>query len=243
MKKYTILLLLSSVIFISNAQDDIKRASPPMKYEVKNNSSYDDDSLKAYIKREVNKNYPDSARRDSIQGVVHMAFKINSDSSISGIGFISKCCEGYGMDSVSQKIISSIPKSILGRVKGKDSTKIVTVALVFLLMPKEEQVFYLVERTAVFPGGESKLYEFIRNNVVYPQFAMEEGIEGRVMVQFVIEKDGRISNVKTVGNEIGYGLEREAIRVVKKMPKWKPAEQGGEKVRMKFTLPILFKVM
>ena len=103
----------------------------------------------------------------------------------------------------------------------------------------EEEIFLIVEDQASFPGGEAKLYEFIRNNVKYPQLAKETGIEGTVFVQFVVEKDGTLSNVQAL-RKIGGGCDEEAIRVVKSMPKWKPGSQRGRNVRCSFTIPIKF---
>ena len=103
----------------------------------------------------------------------------------------------------------------------------------------EEEIFLIVEDQASFPGGEAKLYEFIRNNVKYPELAKETGIEGTVFVQFVVEKDGTLSNVQAL-RKIGGGCDEEAIRVVKSMPKWKPGSQRGRNVRCSFTIPIKF---
>lgn len=103
----------------------------------------------------------------------------------------------------------------------------------------EEEIFLIVEDQASFPGGEAKLYEFIRNNVKYPELAKETGIEGTVFVQFVVEKDGSLSNVQAL-RKIGGGCDEEAIRVVKSMPKWKPGSQRGRNVRCSFTIPIKF---
>ena len=101
----------------------------------------------------------------------------------------------------------------------------------------EEEIFLIVEDQASFPGGEAKLYEFIRNNVKYPQLA--KGITGRVFLTFVVEKDGTLSNVQAL-RKIGGGCDEEAIRVVKSMPKWKPGSQRGRNVRCSFTIPIKF---
>lgn len=103
----------------------------------------------------------------------------------------------------------------------------------------EEEIFLVVEDQASFPGGEAKLYEFIRNNVKYPTLAKETGIEGTVFVQFVVEKDGTLTNVQAL-RKIGGGCDEEAIRVVKSMPKWKPGSQRGRNVRCSFTIPIKF---
>lgn len=105
----------------------------------------------------------------------------------------------------------------------------------------EEEVFVVVEEQAEFPGGLDSMYAYIVKNLKYPELAKEKGIEGRVFVQFVIEKDGSISNVKILRG-IGGGCDEAAVEMVKNMPKWKPAKQRGKPVRCQFNLPIKFEL-
>lgn len=104
----------------------------------------------------------------------------------------------------------------------------------------EEEIFQVVEKVAGFPGGQAKLMEFLRKELVYPQIAIDNNVQGRVIVQFVVNKDGSIQDVK-VARGVDPFLDEEAIRVVKKMPKWIPAEQRGKTVRSRFQLPVMFK--
>ncbi len=106
---------------------------------------------------------------------------------------------------------------------------------------EEEEVFVVVEDDPEFPGGVDSLKAFIERNLVYPQLAKDNKIEGKVFVTFVVEKDGSISGVKVL-RDIGYGCGAEAIRVVMKMPKWKPGKQRGKPVRVQYNLPIVFKL-
>jgi protein TonB len=108
--------------------------------------------------------------------------------------------------------------------------------------PIEEKIFTFVEEYPEFPGGDKALREFILNNLNYPEIARKTGITGTVYVQFVVEKDGSISDVKVVRG-IGGGCDEEAVRVVKSMPKWKPGKQRGMPVRVYFTLPIELKLL
>ena len=103
------------------------------------------------------------------------------------------------------------------------------------------EILGIVETMPMFRGGEQKLMEFIRNNVVYPQKAIDAGIEGRVFVEFYIEKDGTVSNPQVLRG-IGHGCDEEALRVVGLMPKWFPGKQRGHAVRVRYTLPINFKL-
>ena len=93
-----------------------------------------------------------------------------------------------------------------------------------------------------FPGGYIAMSKFISSNVEYPAEAREFNEQGTAFIEFTVEKDGSITKVKTLSNQLQFGLNEEAIRVVKSMPKWKPGEQRGRKVRVRFTIPIKFKL-
>ena len=99
----------------------------------------------------------------------------------------------------------------------------------------------IVETMPLFRGGEQKLFEFLGNNLVYPKEAIEAGIEGKVFVEFYIEKDGTVCDAKVLRG-IGYGCDEEALRVIGLMPKWSPGKQRGKAVRVRYTLPINFKL-
>lgn len=104
----------------------------------------------------------------------------------------------------------------------------------------KEEIVSFVEIMPEFPGGEKALRKFLLNNVHYPTLASESAVSGTVFVKFVVFKNGEIGNVVVEGAKKGAGLEDEAIRVVKKMPKWKPGRQNGENVSVYFNLPIRF---
>lgn len=106
---------------------------------------------------------------------------------------------------------------------------------------KEEQIFVAVEQQPEFPGGTAALMKWLASNVRYPQMALENGISGRVIVKFVVEKDGSVSGV-TLVRGVDKDLDREAIRVVKSMPKWQPGKNNGQAVRCYFNLPVNFKL-
>ena len=105
----------------------------------------------------------------------------------------------------------------------------------------EAEVFTIVEEMPSYPGGDQKMYEYLGKNIKYPQIARESSIQGRVFVNFVVEPDGSVSNVK-VHRGIGGGCDEEAVRVVKSMPKWKAGKQRGKAVRVSYTLPVVFKL-
>lgn len=105
----------------------------------------------------------------------------------------------------------------------------------------DEAIFFVVEVQPEFPGGLDSMYAYIQKNLIYPEKAKAEGIEGRVFITFTIEKDGSVSNVKILRG-IGGGCDEAAKEVVEKMPKWKPGKQRGKPVRFQFTLPIKFEL-
>ena len=104
-----------------------------------------------------------------------------------------------------------------------------------------DKVLEKAEVMPEFPGGEQAMMDFVAKNVQYPKEAMEKEISGRVLVGFIVEKDGSISETEVVKG-IGGGCDEEAVRVVKAMPKWKPGKQDGKPVRVHFLLPLTFKL-
>ena len=106
---------------------------------------------------------------------------------------------------------------------------------------KEEKVFTAVEQMPQFPGGEAELMKYFSNNIKYPTMAMENNIQGRVVVQFVVTKSGKIGEVKVVRSK-DPDLDKEAVRVVKSLPNFIPGKMNGQAVNVWYTLPITFKL-
>ena len=106
----------------------------------------------------------------------------------------------------------------------------------------EEEIFMVVETMPEFPGGQAELFKYLSENVKYPVIAQENGIQGRVICQFVVNKDGSIVDVEVVRSGGDASLDKEAVRVIKSMPKWKPGKQRGKAVRVKYTVPVNFKL-
>ena len=106
---------------------------------------------------------------------------------------------------------------------------------------QKEDPFNVVEDMPAFPGGMEAMIQFISSNIQYPADAKKQKVDGRVLVNFVVEKDGSITEVKVVKPTFP-SLDAEAIRVVKAMPKWKPGYQNGKAVRVQFTMPINFSL-
>lgn len=106
---------------------------------------------------------------------------------------------------------------------------------------KNDMLFSVVEVMPQYPGGQIAMMKYIMENMKYPEQAMKKGIQGRVAVSFIVEKDGSISNVKPVLS-VHTLLDKEAVRVVKSMPKWSPGKHNGKPVRVRFNLPVMFKL-
>ena len=107
---------------------------------------------------------------------------------------------------------------------------------------EEEVVFVVVEKMPEFPGGQQALFKYLSENVKYPVIAQENGIQGRVICQFVVNKDGKIVDVEVVRSGGDPSLDKEAVRVIKSMPPWKPGQQRGKPVRVKYTVPVNFRL-
>ena len=106
---------------------------------------------------------------------------------------------------------------------------------------KNDMLFSVVEVMPQYPGGQIAMMKYIMENMKYPEQAMKKGIQGRVAVSFIVEKDGSISDVKPI-HSVHTLLDKEAVRVVKSMPKWSPGKQNGKPVRVQLIVPIMFKL-
>ena len=122
-----------------------------------------------------------------------------------------------------------------GGVLVEDLKQVVTEA------PVEEEVFDMVEQAPQFPGGPAELMAWLGKNIRYPVLAQENGIQGRVICQFVVGSDGSVRDVKVMRG-VDPSLDKEAIRVIQSMPKWIPGRQNGKAVSVRYTLPVTFKL-
>ena len=110
-----------------------------------------------------------------------------------------------------------------------------------IVSQSNQSVYDEVEVMPEFPGGMQAMIEFIQTNIKYPKDAIKQEVGGRVMVMFVVETDGSLSNVR-VARKVFPSLDAEAVRVVKTMPKWKPGKEKGKVVRVNYTLPVVFSI-
>ena len=107
---------------------------------------------------------------------------------------------------------------------------------------EEETIFAVAEQQPEFPGGMRELMKYLRDNIQYPRISRENNSQGKTLVNFVVNTDGSIQDVEVLRSSSDVYLDREAIRVVKGMPKWNPGKQAGKTVRVRFTLPVTFRL-
>ncbi|MBR5911171.1 MAG: M56 family metallopeptidase [Bacteroidales bacterium] len=214
------------------------------------------EAMMNYIAENVK--YPEKAKEKGISGRVFVGFIVEKDGSVTS----AKVLRGIGgdCDEEAARVISSMPKWKPGKQKGEPVRVSYQIPINFKLnddtptksvkkteankpemKPNADGVYQIVEEMPSFPGGDQKLMEYIANNINYPQEARDKGIEGRVFIRMVIEKDGSVSNVKLLRG-IGGGCDEEAERVIKSMPKWKPGMMKGEPVPVSYQIPINFKL-
>lgn len=106
----------------------------------------------------------------------------------------------------------------------------------------KEGIYVNADVMPEYPGGKKAIQKYIEDNIKYPQTAVDEDVQGTVQITFAIDENGKVYKASTSGNAIGYGLEQEALRVVKQMPKWKPGLVNGKKVKTRLSLPVVFEI-
>ena len=215
-----------------------------------------ENALMDYVAKNVI--YPQEAKDKEIAGRVFVSFVIEKDGNVSNVKVLRGI--GGGCDEESVRVIKGMPKWKPGMQKGKPVRVNYQIPIYFKLSdgqpakpaqkadankpdmkPDKNGVYQIVEEMPQFPSGETKMMEYIAKNINYPQEARDKGIEGRVFIGMVIEKDGSVSNVRVLRG-IGGGCDEEAVRVISSMPKWKPGKVGGEPVPVSYMLPVNFKL-
>ncbi len=191
-----------------------------------------------------NTKYPDAMREANVHGTVHVEFIIEKDGSISHIKAIDG--PGYGSEQEAERVMALSPKWKPAYQNGKPVKLGFTVPISFSDSQNAaadegdaNKLFSSAEVSPAFPGGQDKFFEFLRENIRYPDAMSKANATGRVIVQFVVEKDGSLSGIQ-VTHDAGYGSGQEAVRVLASSPKWIPGSQKGKPVRVMYTVPINF---
>ena len=204
--------------------------------------------------------YPTEAIEKGIQGRVIVQMVVTKEGDIAD----TKIARGIDplLDAEALRVVSSMPKWKPGKQKGEAVNVMYTLPVMFRLdgdadkketaTPKEADtqteakvdentIFQVVQEMPEFPGGMAECMKWLNKNVKYPATAMEKGVQGRVIIQFVVNRDGSISEA-SVARGIDPDLDKEALRVVSAMPNWIPGKQRGQAVRVKYTLPVMFRL-
>ena len=216
-----------------------------------------------------NVEYPTIAQENGIQGRVICSMVVNKDGSISDVQVVRGVDPSLDKEAV--RVIEAMPNWKPGKQKGNEVNVKYTLPIVFRLSSNNhgmlkfdvaddmkevvvttdvnsdkkadtsDEVFVVVEENPEFPGGNEAMMKFLSENIEYPKIAHENGIQGRVILSMVVEKDGSVSEVKAVRG-VDPSLDAEAIRVIESMPKWTPGKQKGKEVRVGYTLPVVFRI-
>lgn len=206
-----------------------------------------------------NLRYPQEARNQNIQGKVFLQYVIEIDGRLSDIKVVRGI--GGGCDEEAIRVLKGSPRWVAGSQNGKKVRVQYVLPITFstnkmsdvpevklkgnglttgvLVSKNGDGVYTSLEQPATFPGGMESFYGYLQHNLKYPTAAREKNVQGKVFVQYIIETDGSLIDLKIVRG-IGSGCDEEAIRVMKGSPKWIPGMQGGKAVRSMYTLPISF---
>lgn len=190
--------------------------------------------------------YPEEAIKKGVEGKVVVDFIVEKDGSISNANII-KAVDSL-LDTEAVRVILNLPKWSPGSQEGEVVRVKYTLPVYFKLAAEhtiestnDEEVYTEVDEQPEFPGGLDGLLNFLAKNVNYSRNAVRKGIQGRVVTNFIINKDGSISDI-IVTEGVNKELDAEAIRVISKMPNWKPGKNEGKIVRVNFTLPVTFRL-
>jgi len=195
--------------------------------------------------------YPEAARLADIEGVVVLEFIVEKDGSITDIEILRDIGGGCGEEAL--RIAKEMPKWKPGMDGGKLARVVYKLPVRFKLNGEEENTNTAIQQSATehplsnvekvpkFPGGEEALLKFYGSNIIYPEAAKTKKVEGIVVLGFVIEKDGSVTNLEII-RDIGGGCGKEALRIAKQMPNWSPGLEKGKPVRVAYKFPVRFQL-
>ena len=199
----------------------------------------------------TNVRYPESAVKNGIEGRVSCSFVVGKDGAISEAS--------PELNEEALRVINSMPVWSPGKQRGKVVNVKYTVPVTFRLSGGKKKassrivqrqikevdtsgrVFTVVQQMPEFPGGQASLLKYLATRIKYPAIAQENGIQGRVSCSFVVDTDGSLKNIEVIRG-IDPSLDREAVRVIREMPKWNPGVQNNMAVAVKYTVPVTFRL-
>ncbi|SHI68430.1 protein TonB [Hymenobacter daecheongensis DSM 21074] len=205
-----------------------------------------------------NQQYPTKALQSGLEGTVNVTFVVEKSGVISNVAVLQPLSPALDAEAI--RLIKGGPKWTPAEHRGGRVRQRVTVPISFLLplgaggpapATAEEQTVptspggptvVKAEQPARPVGGTEAFFEWIQKNQRYPDLARQRKIEGRVPVEFMIQPDGSLTDVKLAGKRLGSGLDEEALRLIKAAPKWEPARFQGKPVKQKMVLPVIFQL-
>ena len=195
-----------------------------------------------YLKNNVI--YPPLAKRSGIQGTVFVQFVVSATGELYNIKILRGI--GGGCDEEAVRIVKNMPKWIPGKQNGVAAPVVFQIPIKYQLSQnttnEEEKPLLVVEQNPEYQGGYDAMLKFLKDNLIYPETAKTNGVQGIVFVQFVVNKAGYISNPKILRG-IGSGCDEEAVRVVQTMPRWIPGRQNGIAVPVMYQIPVKFQLI
>lgn len=220
------------------------------------------DALSQFLQK--NLKYPEAAKRANQSGKVFVQFIVNTDGTISDVNILKSA--GFGMDEEAERVIK-LAKWIPGKHHGQVVKSRFTIPIMFAIgndkassnffvkpegiraiLPSSKEyyessdIFTAVEQQAEFPGGMEAFAKYLQDNLKYPEAAQKANIQGKIYVQFVINRDGSSEKFEVLKSTENESLDNEALRVLKSIPKWVAGQQSGRNVRSRFTIPINFQL-
>lgn len=194
-------------------------------------------ALKTYLAK--NLIYPQEAKEEGVMGTVEILLKINKNGKLEDYEVVQSV--GAGCDEEALRLMDLMPDWKPATLDGEPLAAQRSIKIPFKLKTTADSIHKVVDQMPSFPEGQAALLRFLAENIQYPTMAKENEKQGMVVVQFIVEKDGSLSNMHVVK---GFDKEcdEEAIRVMRVMPKWQPGLQRKEPVRVQFNLPIRFKL-
>ncbi len=195
-------------------------------------------ALLKYLQENIK--YPPKAAKDSIQGRVVVQFLIDPQGCVGEVKVARSVREDLDAEAV--RVVKTLPKFVPGRMFGKAVSAWYTLPVTFKLQDKSEPAKPKdVEVKAKFPGGEDALAQFLKEHIKYPPKAAKKRIQGRVDVEFMVDKTGKVYDIRVV-ESVDKDLDKEAVRVCRLLPDFIPATVNGEPVEVLFKLPIKFNI-
>ncbi|RFS19766.1 M56 family peptidase [Chitinophaga silvatica] len=204
-------------------------------------------ALMNYLSKNVR--YPREAQEKNQQGTVFIQFNVGKDGSLSNIKSTGNN-PSTSLTAEAIRVIKAMPNWEPAKIKHQPVLAQMTLPIRFTLQEdsspakeKHNELFTIVTNPPQYPGGEAALAKFLSKHIKFPKAAQDAKVSATVFIDFIIDTEGNISDVKPTGVVKGYGLEEEAIRVIKEMPKWIPGKQNDRVVNVAYSLPIRFNAV